>query len=90
MKITQSWLRHREFLQKRLGDSMDFFIQLIRRGIFTLERPLVTAREEGKSYIYSNFNPEYAQYALTILRVNFNFCMPYTSIDGEKLTPAQD
>lgn len=70
-------------------NSTDAFIQLIRRRISTLERPLVTARGDGKSYIYSNFNPEYAQYALTILRVYFNFCMPFISRDGEKLTPAQ-
>jgi hypothetical protein len=67
----------------------DAFIQLIRRRLSPLERPLVTARGDGKSYIYANFNPEYAQYALTILRVYFNFCLPYKTKDGENLTPAQ-
>lgn len=39
------------------------FIQQIRRRISILERPLVTATGHGKSYIYVNFNPKYAQYA---------------------------
>ncbi|MFC4802122.1 insertion element protein [Neobacillus sp. GCM10023253] len=70
-------------------NATDAFIQLIRRRISPLERPLVTARGDGKSYIYANFNPEYAQYALTILRVYFNFCLPYKTKDGENLTTAQ-
>ncbi|MDF0728328.1 hypothetical protein PY093_16810 [Cytobacillus sp. S13-E01] len=65
------------------------FIQQMRRRLSILERPLMTARGEGKSYIYANFNPKYAQYALTILRTYFNFCLPYKSADGKKLTPAQ-
>lgn len=68
-------------------NATDAFIQLIRRRQSPLERPLVTARGDGKSYIYANFNPEYAQYALTILRVYFNFCLPYKTKDGENLTP---
>jgi hypothetical protein len=39
------------------------FIQHIRRRLSILERPLTTARGDGKSYIYSNFNPKYAQMA---------------------------
>ncbi|MFT8321147.1 MAG: insertion element protein [Bacillus sp. (in: firmicutes)] len=65
------------------------FIQQIRRSLSILERPLMTARGDGKSYIYANFNPKYAQYALTILRTYYNFCKPYNSADGKKLTPAQ-
>ncbi|BAU29324.1 hypothetical protein DFP93_11642 [Aneurinibacillus soli] len=65
------------------------FMQQIRRRLSILERPLVTARKEGKSYIYSNFNPKYAQYAVTILRTYYNFCMTYKTSDGERLTPAQ-
>ena len=65
------------------------FMQQIRRRISILERPLVTARGDGKSYIYANFNPKYAQYALTILRTFYNFCLPYKSWDKRKLTPAQ-
>lgn len=65
------------------------FIQQMRRRLSILERPLMTARGEGKSYIYANFNPKYAQYALTILRTYFNFCLPFKSADGRKLTPAQ-
>ncbi|WP_456279296.1 insertion element protein [Bacillus sp. AK128] len=61
------------------------FIQQIRRRISILERPLMTARAEGKSYIYANFNPKYAQYAITILRTFYNFC--YTDKEGK--TPSQ-
>ena len=70
-------------------NASNFFIQQIRRRLSTLERPLTTARGDGKSYIYSNFNPKYAQMALTILRTYYNFCFPYKTPDGEKLTPAQ-
>ncbi len=65
------------------------FIQLVRRKISILERPLVTARGDKKSYIYSNFNPRYAQYAATILRTYYNFCKKYRSGDKRELTPAQ-
>lgn len=65
------------------------FMQQIRRRLSILERPLVTARGEGKSYIYANFNPKYAQYALTILRTFYNFCLPFNSWDKVKATPAQ-
>lgn len=65
------------------------FIQQIRRRLSILERPLMTARGDGKSYIYANFNPKYAQYALTILRTFYNFCEIYKSADGKVLTPAQ-
>lgn len=64
-------------------------IQQIRRRISILERPLTTARGDGKSYIYANFNPKYAQYAITILRTYYNFCTAYKTRDGRKLTPAQ-
>lgn len=65
------------------------FIQQIRRRLSILERPLVTARGDQKSYIYANFNPKYAQMALAILRTFYNFCLPYKSWDKEELTPAQ-
>jgi hypothetical protein len=65
------------------------FLQQIRRRLSILERPLVTARGDGKSYIYTNFNPKYAQYAITILRTYYNYCQPYKSLDKQKLTPAQ-
>jgi hypothetical protein len=55
------------------------FIQHIRRRLSILERPLTTARGDGKSYIYSNFNPKYAQMALTILRTYYNFCFAFKS-----------
>ncbi|WAH37467.1 hypothetical protein NZD86_02700 [Alicyclobacillus dauci] len=65
------------------------FMQQIRRRISILERPLTTARGDGKSYIYSNFNPRYTQYAITILRTYYNFCVPYKTRDGRNMTPAQ-
>ncbi|WP_456276156.1 hypothetical protein [Bacillus sp. AK128] len=54
-------------IQKVNNKAKDTFINQIRRGITILERPLVSARGDGKSYIYSNFNPEYAQYGLLFL-----------------------
>lgn len=57
--------------------SSNAFIQQIRRRLNILERPLVTARGEGKSYIYANFNPKYAQMTVTILRTYYNFHMTF-------------
>lgn len=65
------------------------FMQHIRRRLSILERPLVTARGGGKSYIYANFNPKYAQMSLTILRTYYNFCLAMKSNGKDKLTPAQ-
>lgn len=65
------------------------FMQAIRRRLSILERPLVTARGDGKSYIYTNSNPKYAQYAITILRTYYNFCLPIYSSNKKKTTPAQ-
>lgn len=45
-----------------------------RRRLSILERPLVTSRGDGKSHIYVNYNPKYAQYVLTIFRTIYNFC----------------
>lgn len=64
------------------------FIQHIQRRLSTLEIPLTTARGDGKSYIYSNFNTKYAQMALTILRTYYNFCFSYKTKDRVG-TPAQ-
>lgn len=64
------------------------FFQTLRRRLSILERPLVTARGDGKSYIYANYNPKYAQYATTILRTFYNFCWE-TKVNGELATPAQ-
>lgn len=64
------------------------FIQAIRRHILTLERPITTARP-GRGFIYSNFNPKYAHWALTILRTYYNFCSPWTTKKYIHLTPAQ-
>lgn len=69
--------------------AVDTFYNQVRRRISILERPLVTAANSGKSYIYSNYNPMYAQYAVTILRTFYNFCWPIKSSDGKELTPAQ-
>lgn len=68
--------------------SIDDFFQKIHRSISVLERPLTTSRGDGKSYIYANFNPKYAHYAVTILRVYYNFCLTNKKFNEEK-TPAQ-
>lgn len=73
---------------KASDNSVNAFLQEIRRSLSVLERPLVTARGDGKSYIYSNFNPKYAQMAITILRTYYNFCKPFKT-GKEKKTPAQ-
>ena len=64
------------------------FIQQIRRRLSILVKLLNTARSDGKSYIYSNFNPKYAQMAITILRTYYNFCFTFTS-NGTMETTAQ-
>ena len=69
-------------------NAVNAFLQQIRRSLSFLERPLVTSRGDGKSYIYSNFNPKYAQMAITILRTYYNFCEPFNS-NSVKQTPAQ-
>lgn len=66
----------------------DTFMQQIRRRISLLERPLITARADRKSYIYSNYNPQYAQYLVTILRTYYNFCGGKRDKDGRLITPA--
>ena len=63
------------------------YFQKIRRRISILERPLVTARGDGRSYIYTNYNPKYAQYILTIFRTMYNFCWT-TEFRGKVSTPA--
>ncbi|MBM7571200.1 insertion element protein [Aquibacillus albus] len=73
-------------------NAVNTFIQNIRRRLSILERPLMTARGDGKSYIYSNFNPKYAQMSLTILRTFYNFCVPFKTKNGKSeiiATPAQ-
>lgn len=70
-------------------NSTNSFMQQIRRNLSILERPLMTASGDGKSNIYANFNPKYAQYVLTILRTCYNFCLSYKTPNGKKLTPAQ-
>lgn len=68
--------------------TIDNFFQELRRRVNLLERPLVTARGDGKSYIYANANPKYAQYLLTIFRTFYNFCWTKETF-GKRLTPAQ-
>ncbi|ANU27662.1 insertion element protein [Planococcus versutus] len=76
-------------LMEQVNDNaINTFFQIVRRRLLILERPLVTARGDGKSYIYSNFNPKYAQMAITILRTYYNFCKPF-KMNGEKKTPAE-
>lgn len=68
--------------------SIDNFFQKIHRSLSVMERPLETARRKEKSYIYTNYNPKYAQQLITILRVYLNFCVPIGK-GTKKLTPAQ-
>lgn len=67
--------------------AIDSFFNQVRRSINILERPLYSAK--GKSYIYSNHNPRYAQQHLTIFRTFYNFCNPFKDYKGVSLTPAQ-
>lgn len=67
--------------------SINTFFNQIRRKISILERPLAGGWGEGKSYIYANFNPKYAQYMVTILRTYLNFCETY-KYNGDNITPA--
>jgi hypothetical protein len=67
--------------------AINTYFNQLRRRCSLLERPLVTARGEGKSYIYSNFNPKYAHYLLTIARTYLNFCDTY-KYHGKEVTPA--
>ncbi|MCM2534600.1 hypothetical protein NDK43_22475 [Neobacillus pocheonensis] len=75
-------------LMKVSDYAVNNFIQQMRRRISILERPLVTARGDGRSYIYANFNPKYAQFSVTILRTFYNFCMTY-KLGTDRVTPAQ-
>lgn len=63
------------------------FFNQIRRKVSILERPLAGGRSDGKSYIYANFNPKYAQHMVTILRTYLNFCESY-KYKGKEITPA--
>jgi hypothetical protein len=67
--------------------AINTYFNQIRRRVSILERPLVSSRGEGKSYIYSNFNPKYANYMLTILRTYLNFCNTF-KYKREDVTPA--
>lgn len=70
--------------------STNNFFQELHRCVSILERPLMTARGDGKSYIYANYNPKYAQYMVTIFRTFYNFCWPKKKgMNSLKLTPAQ-
>jgi hypothetical protein len=68
--------------------AIDNFFQSARRRLSIIERPLVTSRGDGKSYIYANYNPKYAQYVFTILRTFYNFCFPQGKTNEEAQTPA--
>lgn len=70
--------------------TVDNFFQEIRRHINILERPLVGGRGAGKTYIYANYNPKYAQQLATIYRTYYNFIKPrkYYNEDKRNITPA--
>jgi len=69
---------------------VDNFFQEIRRHLNLLERPLVGARGAGKTYIYANYNPKYAQQLVTIYRTYYNFIKPrkYYNTKSKDVTPA--
>jgi len=51
-----------------LAEEMERLIRInsfipIQPSLSVLEGPLVTSRGDGRNYIYSNFNPKYAQMA---------------------------
>lgn len=77
-----------ELLVQVNSRTINNYFQQIRRRVSILERPLVTARGDGKSYIYANYNPKYAQHVITIFRTVYNFCWA-TKSNGELQTPAQ-
>lgn len=64
------------------------YFQSVRRHIYELERLLVAVRGDGKSYIYANYNPKYAQQLLTIFRIVYNFCWK-TTVGKFRMTSAQ-
>ncbi|QST00397.1 insertion element protein [Pontibacillus sp. ALD_SL1] len=81
-----------ELLLNVNDNAISSFLQQIRRRLSILERPIVTARKDGKSYIYSNFNPKYAQMAITIIRTHYNFCLSFNTKENGGIvtaTPAQ-
>ncbi|MBD8068805.1 insertion element protein [Bacillus sp. PS06] len=81
-----------ELIMNVNDNAISSFLQQLRRRLSILERPIVSARKDGKSYIYANFNPKYAQMAITIMRTYYNFCLTYnTKQSGETVskTPAQ-
>ena len=69
--------------------TVDSGFQKIRRAINILERPLYSTN--GKSYIYSNYNPKYEHQLLTIFRTLYNFVweQSYSKKNKIKMTPAQ-
>jgi len=79
-----------EMLVKSNTRVVDDFFQEIRRHLNILERPLVGARGTGKTYIYANYNPKYAQQLVTIYRTYYNFCKPRKFYNRKKAdtTPA--
>ena len=49
------------------------FFQELRRDINLFKRPLVGARDIGRTYIYANYNPKYTHMLITIFRTYYNF-----------------
>lgn len=76
-----------EILYKVELRAVNTFFNIVRRRSTILERPLVASRNEGRTYIYANSNPKYAQYVLTILRTYLNFCKTI-KYKKQKMTPA--
>jgi len=64
--------------------TIDNFFQEIRRHLNLLERPLFGASSGGKTYIYANYNPKYAQQLVTIYRTYYNYCKPRKYYNRDK------
>lgn len=81
-----------EMIVKSNTRVVDNFFQEIRRHLNVLERPLVGARGTGKTYIYANYNPKYAQQLVTIYRTYYNFCKlrKYYNRKKADMTPAMN
>lgn len=78
-----------EMLLKVNSRPTDAFFQQLRRSINILERPILGAKPDAKSYVFANLNPKYAQYAATIMRAYYNFCKPIKFGKASAKTPAQ-
>lgn len=67
--------------------AVERFVRQIHSRLSFLERPFMDeSQPEGRDCRYANYNPKYAQYAVTVLRTYYNYCLP---LGRQSLTPAQ-